>query len=314
MQNQNSAKAQIISVSPIVFKASYRQVDLEVKVTAPVNGVNLPVILLSHGHGASNFLSSYRGYAPLVDYYAAQGFVVIQPTHQDSKTITLDPNGPEGPLFWKSRAEDMIYVFNHIDEILSAIPNLTERTDKNNVAAVGHSLGGHTVCMLAGMHVADPVSDKVVNIEEPRIKAFVVFGAPGIGTDTAEWASEHYPVLKGTNFSEMKRDVLVVAGDQDKHPFFSTRDNWRMDAYNFSPAPKSLLTVFNSGHMLGGISGYDALETDQTKDENPETVAFVREMTAAYIRTKLYPENKSWENAMNELAKSDNPKGKVDFK
>jgi len=310
MTHQN----QIISVSPIVFQVPNRLVDLEVKVTAPVSGENLPVILLSHGHGASNFLSSYRGYAPMVDYYAANGFVVIQPTHQDSKTLKLDPTGPEGPLFWKSRAEDMIYVYDHIEDILSAIPNLTERTDKTRVAAVGHSLGGNTVSMLAGMHVADPVSGKIVNIEEPRIKAFVVMGAPGIGADAAAWVSEHYPILKSTDYSKMTRDVLVVAGDMDKSAIFSARDNWRMDAYHFSPAPKTLLTVFNSGHILGGVSGYDVLETDQTKDENPETVAFVNEMTAAYIRTKLFPENKAWENAVEALAKNQQPKGKIDAK
>lgn len=305
---------QIFSVSPIVFQVPNRQVDLEMKVTAPVVGENLSVILFSHGHGASNFLSSYRGYAPIVDYYAAQGFVVIQPTHQDSKTLALDPNGPEGALFWKSRAEDLIFIVNNISEILSAVKGLSERTDKNSVAAVGHSLGGHTVSMLAGMRVKDPVSGKVVCIEEPRIKAFVMFGTPGNGEDAAEWASEHYPAIRGTDFSEMKRDVLVVAGDQDKSPFFSTRDDWRMDAYNASPAPKSLFTVFGGGHMLGGISGYDVLESNQTNDENPDTVAFVRELTATYIRTKLYPENKSWEITIDALAKNQNPKGKIDFK
>lgn len=304
----------ILSVSPIIFKVPNRQVDMEVKITAPINGENLPVIFLSHGHGASNFLASYRGYAPLVDYFAAVGFVVIQPTHQDSKTLALDPNGPEGALFWKSRAEDMTFLFDHIDEILSTIPGLSNRTDKNNVAAVGHSLGGHTVSMLAGMRVTDPVSGTLVNLEEPRIKAFVVLGAPGSGEGAAEWVSGHYPVIKGTDFSEMKRDMLVIAGDQDKNPFFSMQDDWRMDAYNLSPAPKSLFTIFGGKHMLGGISGYDATETFQHDEESPQTVALVREMIAAYIRTKLYPEDKSWENAINALANSENPKGKVDIK
>ncbi|MBK1896581.1 alpha/beta hydrolase family protein [Chryseobacterium paridis] len=287
---------------------------MEVKVTAPVNGVNLPVIILSHGHGASNFLASYRGYAPLVDYYAAQGFVIIQPTHQDSKTLALDPTGQEGALFWKSRAEDMIFILDNIEEILSIIPGLSERTDKNSVAAVGHSLGGHTVSMLAGMRVTDPVSGEVVSKEEQRIKAFVVFGAPGSGEGAAQFISEHYPVIGGTNFSEMKNDMLVVAGDRDQNPMFSDEEFWRMDAYYKSPSPKSLLTIFGGKHMLGGISGYDASETFQYDEENPELVNFVSKMTAAYIWSKLYPQNKSWENTINELAINENPKGKVDVK
>jgi predicted dienelactone hydrolase len=77
----------IISFSPVVLPVPGRHADLEIKVSAPASGNNLPVILLSHGHGASNFLSSYRGYGPIVDFFAAEGFVVIQPTHQNSKAL-----------------------------------------------------------------------------------------------------------------------------------------------------------------------------------------------------------------------------------
>ncbi|MFV0539439.1 MAG: alpha/beta hydrolase family protein [Dysgonomonas sp.] len=140
----------ITSVYPVKFKPSYRMVNLEVKVTAPVKGENLPVILISHGHGAPWYLASYRGMSPLADYYASNGFVVIQPSHQDSRILGLDKNGPEGALFWKSRVEDMIFCIDHIDELLSYIPGLTQRTDKDKIAAVGFSMGGHTISMLAG--------------------------------------------------------------------------------------------------------------------------------------------------------------------
>ena len=40
-------------------------------------GSGLPVILLSHGHGPSNNLSSLNGYAPLANLWAAHGFAVI---------------------------------------------------------------------------------------------------------------------------------------------------------------------------------------------------------------------------------------------
>ena len=79
---------QITSVYPIIFETPNRLVNLEVKVTAPVKGENLPVILISHGHGAPWYLASYRGMAPLADYYAANGFVVIQTTPPPNKRIT----------------------------------------------------------------------------------------------------------------------------------------------------------------------------------------------------------------------------------
>src|SRR5258705_13953059 len=82
-----SKPAPVLSVSPVVLPAPGRAVDLQVRVSAPVTGSELPVLLLSHGHGPSNHLSSSNGYAPLASYYAAHGFVVIQPTHLDSKTL-----------------------------------------------------------------------------------------------------------------------------------------------------------------------------------------------------------------------------------
>src|SRR5579875_1083046 len=84
-----SAPAPVLSVSPVVLPAPGRAVDLQVRVSAPVTGSELPIILLSHGHGPSNNLSSLNGYAPLASFWAAHGFVVIQPTHLDSATLGL---------------------------------------------------------------------------------------------------------------------------------------------------------------------------------------------------------------------------------
>src|SRR5260370_26760185 len=96
-----SAPGPVLSVSPVVLSAPGRAVDLQVRVSAPMTGNALPVILLSHGHGNSNNLSSLNGYAPLASFWAAHGFAVIQPTHLDSKMLSLDPGDPEAPLYWR---------------------------------------------------------------------------------------------------------------------------------------------------------------------------------------------------------------------
>src|SRR4051794_12549458 len=97
-----SAPSPVLSFSPVVLGIPGRAVDLQLRVTSPVTGNDLPVIMLSHGHGNSNYLSSLNGYAPLADFWAAYGFVVIQPTHLDSRTLSLDPHDPEAPLYWRS--------------------------------------------------------------------------------------------------------------------------------------------------------------------------------------------------------------------
>ena len=60
----------VISVAPVALPAPGRPVDLQVRISAPTTGAGLPVILLSHGGGPSNYLSSLLGYGPLVDFWA----------------------------------------------------------------------------------------------------------------------------------------------------------------------------------------------------------------------------------------------------
>ncbi len=68
-----SALTSVLSLAPLTLPSPGRPVDLQVRVSAPVTGEELPIILLSHGHGPSNNLSSLNGYAPLANFWAAQG-------------------------------------------------------------------------------------------------------------------------------------------------------------------------------------------------------------------------------------------------
>ena len=301
----------VVSFSPVALSVPGRDVDLQMRVSVPATGRELPIILLSHGHGNSNYLSSLRGYGPLVDFYAAHGFVVIQPTHLDSKTLGLDPNGPEGALFWRSRAEDMHYILDHLDQIEATVPGLSGRLDRGRIAVVGHSLGGHTTALLLGMRVTDPDDGTDVDLADSRVKVGVLLAAPGGSADLSAAAAEHYPVLRNPSFAEMTTPALVVAGDRDVNPAFSGRVDWRADAYVLSPGPKCLLTIFGGEHILGGISGYDAAETT---DENPERVAAVQRLTWAYLRTALYPEDAAWPAARAALMDAPNPLGRIESK
>lgn len=301
----------VVTYSPIVFAMPGRQVPLQMKVTAPATGGNLPIILLSHGHGQSNFLASLHGYAPLVNFYAAQGFVVIQPTHQNSKSLQLTPNEHDGDLFWRSRAEDMHFILDKLEQIEQMVSFLHGRLDKQKIAAVGHSLGGHTVSLLSGMRIKDPKSGLEINYTDKRIKASVLMGAPGNGADLAPAAAERFPILRHNSFAEMTMPTLIVTGDKDQNPMFSARDDWRSDAYFLSNGPKTLLTIFDGEHILGGISGYD---TNESTDENLERVALVQEYTLAYLRSALYPENTTWDDAKKTLSEAKNPLGKIESK
>ena len=306
------APTPVLSFGPLVLPSPGRAVDLQVRVSAPATGSELPVILLSHGHGNSNYLSSLYGYAPLANVWAAHGFVVIQPTHLDAKTLGLrEADDPEAPLYWRSRAGDMTRILDQLDVIEAAVPQLPGRLDRSRVAVAGHSMGGHTASMLLGARLTDPRDGTEVNLAEPRIKAGVLLAAPGRGGDAlSEFAAEHYSFFSTVDFSAMTTPALVVAGDKDASPHLTVLGpEWHTDPYFLSPGPKSLLTVFGAEHGLGGVAGYDAAETT---DEDPERVAAIARLTSAYLRTELYPGDPAWQAACDELTSSPGPFGRVE--
>ncbi|QUX29634.1 chlorophyllase [Nocardiopsis akebiae] len=303
--------AAVLSVSPVVLPAPDRAVDLEVRVSVPRTGGELPIVLLSHGHGPSHHLSSLNGYAPLADFWATHGFAVIQPTHLSSRTLDLDPDTPGAPLYWRSRAEDMTRVLDRLDEIEAAVPGLSGRLDRSRVAVAGHSMGGHTASLLLGARLTDPRDGKVVDLSEPRITAGVLLAAPGAGGDSlTESTTRDYPFLSTTDFSTMTTPALVVAGDADDSAHLTVRGpQWHVDPYLLAPGPKTLLTLFGAEHGLGGISGYDVAETT---DESPGRVSAVQRLTWAYLRDRFHPGDPAWPAACDALTGGPDPLGRVE--
>ncbi|MDP2779315.1 alpha/beta fold hydrolase [Devosia sp.] len=308
-----NAPVPVISVAPVTLSAPGRALDLEVRISAPVSGHDLPVIVLSHGHGPSLYLPSLNGYGPLVNFWAAHGFVVIQPTHLSARSYALGSETPGAPLFWRSRVEDMSRVLDQLDTIEAAVPGLTGRLNRDRVAAVGHSMGGQTVGMLLGARLTDPRDNTAidVNLMDSRFRAGVLLAAPGSGRDLSSFAAENYSALN-PDFSHMTTPALVVAGDADINPHLNVRGAaWHADPYHLSPGPKSLLTLVGGGHGLGGIAGYDAKETT---DEDPDRLGAVQRLSWAYLRSALDPADPAWSAACAALQGSAKSLGSVESK
>ncbi|KAI0480727.1 alpha/beta-hydrolase [Xylariaceae sp. FL0804] len=299
----------ILSYTPVVLHCPDRPVDLELRVTVPATGDALPIVLLSHGHGRSNNLSSLHGYAPLANFWAMHGFAVLQPTHLSSKSLGLE--GPEAKeLYWRDRPLDMVRTLDQLDNVEAAVPGLQGRLDRGRVAVAGHSLGALTAQMLLGMRNTDPRSDGagagatatvVHDVREARIRAGVVLGGTGAGgADLSDNGRRRLPFY-GPDFGGMTAPALVVNGDADASPHLTVRGpDWHADAYALAPGPKSLLTLRGGGHILGGVSGYDAAEARD--EESPERVAVVQRMSWAYLRSRFYEGDTAWDQACKALA------------
>ncbi|WP_019929098.1 hypothetical protein [Nocardia sp. BMG111209] len=284
----------IVSVRPVSLPAPGRGTELRVRISAPVTGTGLPVLLFSHGFG-----QSLDSYAPLADYWAAGGFVVVQPTHLDSATLGIGPDDPRYPDIWRIRVDDLTAILDHLDLVEAAVPGLAGRMDRDRIAAAGHSWGAQTVSMLLGARVLDAVGVPGESVADSRIRAGVLLAVPGTGgADLSPFAAENFPFMS-PDFARMTTPALVVAGDADRSQLSVRGPDWFTDAYHLSPGAAGLLTLFGAEHSLGGISGYAVTETT---DENPDRVAAIQRLTLAYLRSALDPADAGWAAAQADPA------------
>jgi fermentation-respiration switch protein FrsA (DUF1100 family) len=263
------------------------------------------------------------GYAPLVNFWAAHGFAVMQPTFLDSRTLSANPKAdhseavkayledPRKLSMWRYRVEDVKRILDQLDLIEDSVVGLKGRLDSSRIASAGHSFGAETTAMLLGARVIGSDGSLGEDFSDPRIKVGVLLSAGGRGGEAlSPFAIEHFPHLN-KSYAGMTTPTLVIAGDHDKSPLTVCGPEWFTDAYTLSPGANALVTLFGGEHMLGGISGYLVRETT---DENPERVAAVQRLTCAYLRTTLYPEDPAWRTVCVELMESPNPQGRVDSK
>ncbi len=301
------AAAPIVSVKPIVLPAPERGADLHVRVSAPVTGRDLPIVLFAHGFG-----SDLDGYAPLVDHWAAHGFTVIQATHLDSKRLNLAADDPRRPQMWRFRVADMKRVLDDLDVLEAAVPGLAGRLDRSRVVAAGHSFGGQTAGILVGLRVTDPRTGIAEDLSDPRVTASIQLATAGSGgDDLTPFARENLPWLRDQDFSRITAPGLVVAGDDDELPLSTRGADWTADPYHLGPGGRSLLTLFGARHFLGGISGYAAAEST---DENPAHVALVQQVTLAYLRHVLGIDDSGWTAARTALTDNPHPLGRLESK
>ncbi|MCP9624329.1 chlorophyllase [Nocardia otitidiscaviarum] len=296
----------VISVKPVVLPAPERGHDLQVRVSAPAVGTGLPVIVFAHGFG-----ESMSAYDPLVDYWAGNGFVVVQPTFLDSRTLGLTMADPRYPDIWRIRVADITRVLDELDHIVTAIPGLGNRVDHDSITVAGHSWGGQTVGMLLGARALDADGRPGPDLTDPRVKAGVLLATTGIGGDSlTPFAAEHFPFMS-PDFAALTTPTLVVAGDHDQSHLSTRGPDWFTDAYTHSPGAQSLLTIHGGEHSLGGIHGYNARDTT---DESPERVALIRRAARAFLRDVLGIDDTDWKQLRTDLAQAAEPIGRIDTK
>ncbi len=266
--------------------------ELELRLTAPAAGRDLPIVLFSHGYGPSLYTPSKDGYAPLVQFWAERGLAVIQPTHASSRVGGLGPDRSEAPFYWRERVAEMRAILDQLDEVERQAPAVAGRLDRSRIAVAGHSFGGHTSALLLGARLQGE------DFLDPRIGAGVLLAAPGRGGDTLTPESAARFPFFDVDFSTMRKPFLVVCGADDDPHFTPRGPDWHADAFTDAPGADALLTIANVGHGLGGIAGLDAKETEA---EVPDALEVTRRMTFAWLARHFGTGPEVWDQGRTAL-------------
>ncbi|MBL7260197.1 alpha/beta hydrolase family protein [Paractinoplanes lichenicola] len=291
---------QVISVRPVTLSAPARGDDLEVRITAPVEGTELPVIVFAHG-----FAQSMNSYDPLVDHWTANGFVVVQPTFLDSAEFGLTPADPRYPEIWRTRVDDLELVIDQLETVIGAVPGLTGRADTRRLAVAGHSWGGQSVGMLLGARVVGADGRPGEDRTDKRVKAGVLLATTGIGgADLTPFAQQNFAFMS-PDFEQLTTPSIVVAGDHDQSLLSTRGPDWFTDVYHLSPGAQHLVTLIGGEHSLGGIHAYGSASTT---DESPERVELVRRTTTAFLQQALEVDPTAWSKVTAE------PVGRIESK
>ncbi|WP_386083493.1 alpha/beta hydrolase family protein [Vreelandella sp. F11] len=287
-----AAPAMTVAYTPIRLEMPGRQ-SLELRLTAPAAGDALPIVILSHGFGPSNYIPSKDGYAPLAQFWAERGIAVIQPTHASSRVGGLDPDLPEGPFYWRERVDELRAILDQLAEIERQAPAIAGRLNHDRIAVAGHSFGGHTCSLILGGRLYGE------DFSNPRIRAGVLLATPGRGG--ADMRPEHarrFPFFD-VDFSGIELPTLVVCGAEDDPHFTPRGPEWHADAFYDAPGADALLTISGVGHGLGGIAGLDAKETET---EDPEALEATRRLTLAWLRSIFCIEREAWTQSQAALS------------
>ncbi|MGN5238793.1 MULTISPECIES: alpha/beta fold hydrolase [unclassified Rhodococcus (in: high G+C Gram-positive bacteria)] len=295
----------VVSVAPVELSARGRALPLDVRISASATGSDLPIVLFSHGNGWH-----HDGYAPLAAFWASRGFVVVQPTHLDSRRYGIGFDDPRFPSIWTERIADLGRILDQLDVVEAAIPGLGGRVDRTRIAVAGHSWGAQTAQALLGARILGKDGQVGEDMSDSRVAAGLLLSATGVGGEELHpFAQANFPFMY-PSFGELTTPTLVVAGDRDQSHMSSRGPDWFTDAYTHSPGATDLITFCDAEHALGGIPGYEVAETT---DENPERVAVLQRMSTVYLRTALGIDDK-WASARAALNDSVDPIGHVHSK
>ena len=264
-----SGRFEIGAVENLLLHDDKREKDLQLRVTYPRGGGRHPLIVWSHGAGGSK-----DNYQPLVTHWASHGYVVIQPTHSDSRALDVKRGDATRFQDWPSRPADVSFVLDSLDALEKQVPALAGHIERSAIGVGGHSFGANTAQLIGGAKAFPARSRIERNFADTRVAAVMLLSGQGIGE-----------MLRKESWQDLRRPMFVMTGSADGPTRTGQPAEWRKQPYELSPpGDKYLVWVEGLDHGFGGITG---VSLNPRNKPNADHVAWTRYVTLAFWESYL---------------------------
>ena len=195
---------------------------------APVGDGKYPIIIISHGTGGTHL-----GYLTIAQYLTEHGYIVAMPEHYGNNHNNNDLEGTMSNLENRPRHISLVI------DALSGDPQLKDHGQHNNVAIIGHSMGGYTALAVAGGEPWSESKEKVKVRADNRIKALVLL------------APATYWYIPESSLDNINIPIFMLTAEHDK-PLPS---GWHKETSEIvlshlpSTTPIIFRVVENAGHF-----------------------------------------------------------------
>jgi len=260
----------------IVLDDKQRSRAIECRVYAPATGEMLPLILFSHGFGADK-----TAFGLISQHIAARGYVVVHPSHQNGigkggarpggmdRAALLQQIREQGGLAAlmgnssgvEGRVADLLFIMDHPDRLIAAVPELADRLDATRIGVGGHSFGAFTASLLGGVTVAMG-GQKARSLADKRVKCILPISGQGTGQQG----------LTADSWKDLSLPMMTITGSRDRGAG-GQGPEWKMEPYRLSPpGGKHLVFIEGANHVSFG--GYRGIANEFTPAVQRASVLF----------------------------------------
>jgi predicted dienelactone hydrolase len=253
---------QVRANNQLVLQDAKRSKELRLRVQWPDGKGPFPVIVWSHGAGGSK--DTYR---PLTEHWVSHGYVTVQASHSDSRSLAANPRAPVSFRDWQSRPADVSFIIDSLAELEKSEPDLQGKIDARRIGVGGHSYGANTAQLIGGAKAFPPRGE--TSFADERVTAVMLLSGQGPGE-----------MLRETSWAAFVKPMLVMTGSADGPTRTGQPAEWRKKPYELSPpGDKYLVWVKDLDHGFGGITG---VNFNPRNRPNPDHVRYTKIITLAF--------------------------------